>query len=143
MLGLTERQQQCLEGFLARKTAKEIGRELGISHHAVEQHLKASRKKLGAPDSAAAARIYAEATTTIEPYYDLPELPQAADCVQSPPHPERLIASFRVAAHEERGRAYALRPSQVCGAVGLSSVALTVILALLVAIAQGVQQLTS
>ena len=43
---LTERQRDCLQGFLERKTAKEIGRELGIGHHGVEQHLKAARKKL-------------------------------------------------------------------------------------------------
>ena len=45
---LTERQRDCLQGYLQRKTAKEIGRELGIGHHGVEQHLKAARKKLGA-----------------------------------------------------------------------------------------------
>src|SRR5438067_10671749 len=75
---LTERQHQCLEGFLERKTAKQIGRELGISHHAVEQHLKAARRKLGAQDTGEAARRYfAGGHTTAEPYYAAPEVPLA------------------------------------------------------------------
>ena len=81
MLDLTERQQQCLEGYLARKTAKQIGRELGITHHAVEQHLKAARRKLGVADTAEAARLYGRATATVAPYYVAPELPFPA----SPP----------------------------------------------------------
>ena len=76
---LTERQRQCLEGFLERKTAKQIGRELGISHHAVEQHLKAARRKLGAQDTGEAARRYFGRGHTAEPYYAAPEVPLAAD----------------------------------------------------------------
>ena len=42
---LTERQIACLQGVGQHKSAKEIGRELGISNHAVEKHLKAARQK--------------------------------------------------------------------------------------------------
>ncbi len=56
---LTERQRQCLEGILNLKSGKEIARELGISAHAVEKHLRASRDKLGATSSADAARLFA------------------------------------------------------------------------------------
>src|SRR5437868_7698394 len=78
---LTERQRQCLQGFLERKTAKEIGRELGIGHHGVEQHLKAARKKLGAKSTAEAARLYfGGADTMDEPYYASSELSDGPFC---------------------------------------------------------------
>jgi DNA-binding CsgD family transcriptional regulator len=56
---LSERQRQCLEGALALQSAKEIGLELGISHHAVEKHLRIAREKLGTTTTAEAARRFA------------------------------------------------------------------------------------
>jgi DNA-binding CsgD family transcriptional regulator len=132
---LTERQQQCLEGYLARKTAKQIGRELGITHHAVEQHLKAARRKLGVTDTAEAARLYGQANTTVQPYYAAPELPDPASTPLQEGHPERSIASLRDVASEDHGKVYAFGPGQVLAAIGLCSVGLIIILALLVAIA--------
>jgi DNA-binding CsgD family transcriptional regulator len=143
VLNLTERQQQCLEGYLARKTAKQIGRELGISHHAVEQHLKAARRKLNVTDTAAAARLFLEADTTEAPYYAPPELPQQCDRELADGHPERQVADLRDAASEVLGRAYWLSPGQVLGAVALCGVALVMMMTLLVAIAQGIDQLTA
>lgn len=57
---LTEREKDCLQGVLDRKTAKEMALELGISHHAVEKRLKRARQKLKAHTSIEAARIFAE-----------------------------------------------------------------------------------
>jgi DNA-binding CsgD family transcriptional regulator len=143
ILGLTERQEQCLRGFLQRKTAKQIGRELGITHHAVEQHLKAARRKLGAADTLEAARMYAASLATAEPYYGSPELP-------ANPHPsladdgvERAAPSFHDVATESRGTAYELTATQTLVAIALVSLGMVAILALLIAIAQGVDALTS
>ncbi|WP_260484283.1 EF-hand domain-containing protein [Sphingomicrobium flavum] len=55
---LTDNERQCLERVLDHQTAKEMARDLGISHHAVEKRLKRAREKLGAATSLEAARIY-------------------------------------------------------------------------------------
>ena len=75
---LTPRQTQCLEGFWARKSAKEIGAELGISHHAVEKHLHAVRQALGVRSSIEAARrvFGSPAEATVKPYYKASEVHQ-------------------------------------------------------------------
>ena len=49
-------------GVLNLKSAKEIARDLGISAHAVEKHLRVARQKLGVSTSAEGARIYASRT---------------------------------------------------------------------------------
>jgi hypothetical protein len=46
-------------GVLGLKSAKEIARDLGVSPHAVEKHLRAARGKLRVSTSAEAARIFA------------------------------------------------------------------------------------
>ena len=56
---LSPRQNECLHGVLELKSAKEIARELGISPHAVEKHLKVAREKFGVASSAEAARMLA------------------------------------------------------------------------------------
>ncbi|MEM7687617.1 MAG: LuxR C-terminal-related transcriptional regulator [Pseudomonadota bacterium] len=58
---LTERERECLRRWMARKTAKEIALELGVSHHAVEKRLKMARTKLGVTSSLEAARLLEEA----------------------------------------------------------------------------------
>ncbi|MEE4206118.1 MAG: LuxR C-terminal-related transcriptional regulator [Erythrobacter sp.] len=58
---LTDREKECLRLWLDRRTAKEIGRELGISHHAVEKRLKTARTKLDVASSLEAARLLAQA----------------------------------------------------------------------------------
>jgi DNA-binding CsgD family transcriptional regulator len=65
---LTERQRQCLEGALELRSAKEIALELGISHHAVEKHLRLAREKLGAATTAEAARRFALLEGKDKPY---------------------------------------------------------------------------
>ena len=139
---LTERQRQCLEGFLARKTAKQIGRELGITHHAVEQHLKAARKKFGATDTLGAARRYAaSAYTTAEPYYAASEVSDSAAITQCGEQPRTGLFRLRDIATEEPGIIQALSTRQTLAAIGLSGIVMIAILSLIVAVANGVAQL--
>ncbi len=140
---LTERQRQCLEGFLARRTAKQIGRELGITHHAVEQHLKAARKKFGAADTLEAARLYAGSTcTTDEPYYAPSEVPLPGHAGPQSGQPKREHLQLRDIATEEPGVIQALSARQTLAAIGLSGLGMIAILSLIVAVANGVAQLT-
>jgi DNA-binding CsgD family transcriptional regulator len=139
---LTERQSQCLAGFLARKTAKQIGRELGISHHAVEQHLKAARKKLGAVDTLEAARRYAASGyATVEPYYAASEVPAGIAVEICHPQPRRGAFMLRDVATDAPGLIQALSARQTFIAIGFCGVAMIIILCLIVAVANGVAQL--
>jgi DNA-binding CsgD family transcriptional regulator len=139
---LTDRQHQCLEAFLARKTAKQIGRELGITHHAVEQHLKAARKKLHAADTSEAARLYfGEPHTTDEPYYAAAEVSGGTFYEPFRSQPKRGPFLLRDSAAEEAGLVQALSPAQTLMAIGLCGFGLIAILALIVAVANGVAQL--
>ena len=139
---LTERQRQCLEGFFARKTAKQIGRELDITHHAVEQHLKAARKKLGASDTAEAARLYvASLHTTDEPYYAASEVSgtlRNAHCREQPTRGKFLL---RDVATDEPALLQALSARQTLLAICLCGFGAIAILSLIVAVANGVAQL--
>ncbi|UUR08138.1 LuxR C-terminal-related transcriptional regulator [Sphingomonas glaciei] len=86
---LTDRQFQCLEGFWARKTSKQIALELSISHHSVEKHLLACRERLQVSSSAEAARmIFAgDEALAVRPYYEASELhPDAAMSQRSGTH---------------------------------------------------------
>lgn len=82
--GLTARQMACLQLFWSRKSAKEIGQELGISHHSVEKHLLACRERLGVQTSMEAARIVfgADDRITVRPYYDASEVLSGASNLQ-------------------------------------------------------------
>lgn len=138
---LTERQRQCIEGVLARKTAKQVGRELGITHHAVEQHLKAARKKLGGADTLEAARRYAAAHTTVGPYYAAPEVPYSNDDSPIDCQPQREKLLLRDVATEGADVIQSLSARQTLVAIGLSGFGLVAILSLIVAVANGVAQL--
>lgn len=59
---LSERERQCLRLVFERLRPKEIGRELGISHHTVNGHLQQAMRKLGASSSIEAARQLHEAS---------------------------------------------------------------------------------
>jgi len=139
---LTERQRQCLEGFIARKTAKQIGRDLGITHHAVEQHLKAARRKLGAVDTLEAARRYAaSAYTTVEPYYAASEVPAATAVEPCHSQPRQGTFLLRDVTTDVPGLIQALSVRQTLIAIGICGVAMIIILSLIVAVANGVAQL--
>ena len=144
VIGLTERQQQCLDGVLQRKTAKQIGRDLGITHHAVEKHLKAAREKLGAADTLEAARRYAQTIATVGPYYGAPELHRGVKDDQQNAHlPRQQTLFLRDGATESRGLVYDLSPRQIILAIALGSFAILALVALIIAVAQGVDSLTS
>ena len=138
---LTNRQRQCLNGATERKTAKQIGRELGITHHAVEQHLKAARRKLGAADTNEAVRIYAASLRTGGHYYRSPELSDLIISPHSPDQPERVGDQLRDVATEGAGNARALSAWQSLVAIGVCALGIVAIVALIIAIAQGVEQL--
>ncbi|HZU51426.1 MAG TPA: helix-turn-helix transcriptional regulator [Sphingomicrobium sp.] len=63
---LTERQKEILRLLLAGHDAKSAARELGISVHTINEHLRDVRRKLGASSSREAARILG-ATELIPP----------------------------------------------------------------------------
>lgn len=67
---LTESQKKCLRLVLAHMTSKQIARELGLSPHTVDAHLKASLKALGVAGRTEAALILARAERG-EPYQSL------------------------------------------------------------------------
>jgi DNA-binding CsgD family transcriptional regulator len=144
---LTDRQKQCLRGILELKSAKQIGRDLGISAHAVEKHLKAARQKLGAADSVGAARLYAKTLDGTElPYYGKSDL-----CSLSNRWSDVATESGRVAdlsppspaAADRRGGAYEFTAFQTIGLILLSALGLAIILGLFIAMAQAVDFLTS
>lgn len=58
---LTEAEREVLRLYHVRMSAKEIGRELGITHFAVNERLRSARRVLGAASSGEAARQLAAA----------------------------------------------------------------------------------
>jgi len=58
---LTAAQCEVLRHFHDRKTAKEIGRELGITHWAVNERLRSARRVLNVATSGEAARLLSAA----------------------------------------------------------------------------------
>ncbi len=138
---LTERQRQCLLGVLELKTAKEIARELGVTHHMVELHLKMARETLGAVDTRDAARKFASFDTTVEPYYGSSEVSEPACLEVDPdrrvPGDDSSTFTLRDSAGESKGIVYEFSTVKTLGAILLASVGLVAILALLIAVAQG------
>lgn len=55
---LTARQQQCLRLVAAPATSKQIARELGISSHTVDEHIREALATLGLSDRMEAARLF-------------------------------------------------------------------------------------
>lgn len=56
---LTERQRACLELVARGFTSKQIGRQLGISHSTVDNHVLAATQLLGVTDRREAGRLVA------------------------------------------------------------------------------------
>jgi len=54
---LTERQKQCLRGIYANLSIKEIGQQLDLSPHTVNEHLRDARRLLRVSRSMEAARL--------------------------------------------------------------------------------------
>ena len=61
---LNERQKQCLRLFYTNLEVKEIARELGLSPHTVNEHLRDARRILGLSRSMQAARLLVESEGT-------------------------------------------------------------------------------
>lgn len=55
---LTARQRQCLRLVAAPATSKQIARELGISSHTVDEHIREALSTLGLSDRMEAARLF-------------------------------------------------------------------------------------
>ncbi|GAA0328918.1 hypothetical protein GCM10009087_43920 [Sphingomonas oligophenolica] len=104
---LTERERQCLRLVFARLRPKEIGRELGISHHTVNGHLQQAMRKLGATSSLEAAR---QLHATEHP--DAPESVTGYPFgVEFPHDPSRLGTSQHGASNVEGGIGNRVRDS--------------------------------
>jgi DNA-binding CsgD family transcriptional regulator len=58
---LTEAEREVLRLWLRRASAKEIARDLGITHWAVNERLRSARRRLGVASSNEAARLLADA----------------------------------------------------------------------------------
>jgi DNA-binding CsgD family transcriptional regulator len=136
--GLTNRQLACLEGVGQHMSAKEIGRELGISNHAVEKHLKAARNKLGASSTIEALRIYREGT--VKPQYASSELPSTYP-MKHPPGAGSVddAALFSFVGQPRRfwETDVELTRQQTLVAIGLTVMSIIIAIAVLLAFAQG------
>ena len=55
---LTARQKQCLRLVASPATSKQIARELGISSHTVDEHIREALATLGVSDRMEAARLF-------------------------------------------------------------------------------------
>ena len=111
---LTQAQKEVLRLFHVRKSAKEIGRELSITHWAVNERLRSARRVLGAASSAEAAERLARseaAATYNRVVCDAPPIAESgcrvdASCPDDgavPPHPEggtRLREDRAIYRHE-------------------------------------------
>src|SRR5690606_11226820 len=58
LAGLTPKQREVLDLLIEHKTSKEIGRELGISPHTVDQRIQFAKEKLGASSRSEVAQLY-------------------------------------------------------------------------------------
>ena len=58
LAGLTAKQREVLDLLIEHKTSKEIGRELGISPHTVDQRIQFAKEKLGAGSRSEVALLY-------------------------------------------------------------------------------------
>lgn len=58
---LSRRERECLRLVARNFSSKEIGRELGISNHTVDDHIKSAIAQLGVASRFEAARLLAEA----------------------------------------------------------------------------------
>lgn len=138
-VGLTDRQIECLRGCAQHRTAKQIGRDLGISHYAVEAHLKAARKKLGVATTLEAVELLQE--HMVGPYYGAPELSRPLITPQPQPHGHLNDAAAQWVLPGRSRRFwesdFELTTQQTVLAVSFAALALIVAVALLVAAAQG------
>jgi len=143
---LSPRQQECLRGVLQLKSAKAIARDLGISPHAVEKHLRVSREKYGVTSSAEAARMFAfEQQSSESPPSDASDLPRSTffEHQRLAPESGAPSAAWHQGDHRASLAAQPLRPRQTLLIIFALSFGSIVGLALLIAVAEGVRRLVS
>lgn len=145
-LHLSPRQEECLRGVLQLKSAKEIARDLGISPHAVEKHLRLCREKIGVASSAEAARQFARADRGSEnphsEHSDLVYVGRTADegaVLQLPSNSSRRLEDINGAASPDRP----FSPRQTLLTIAAVSFLSIVGLLLLVACAEAVRTLVT
>ncbi|MGV2495990.1 LuxR C-terminal-related transcriptional regulator [Pelagerythrobacter aerophilus] len=83
---LTQKQRDCLDLLLERKTSKQIARALEIAKPTVDQRITAARKTLGAADRNEAALLYAR----LKAMYDR----NTYDPMHLPPTPKLVPSDF-------------------------------------------------
>jgi len=144
---LSPRQAECLRGVVEFKSAKEIARDLGISPHAVEKHLRLCREKLGVATSAEAARIYARAVQGSDfPHYDVSHLVAGHQKGEQGLLPEQPVRPHCAELEDTYGALspdHQLNPRQTLLAIAAISFLSIVGLLLLVASAEGIRRLVS
>ena len=136
---LTDRQLACLEGFWLRKSAKQIGSELGISDHAVNKHLAVIRKRLGVTSTAEAAGRVFEGTrqTTIKYYSHGMELQTEEGLSDQGAAPEQFVLGVT----GDQGLINTLGPGLTLLAILAVAVGSILALAVIITAAQGLNQL--
>lgn len=76
---LTEKQRQCMDLVVMRKSSKEIARELQIAKPTVDQRIASARQILGARNRDEAAIIFARVTQTYDRViYDPARIPDSS-----------------------------------------------------------------
>jgi DNA-binding CsgD family transcriptional regulator len=144
---LSPRQKECLSGVLQLKSAKEIARELGISPHAVEKHLRICRQKYGVGTSAEAARLFAsEQQGSDSPQCELSDLAWQSNQRHLGPALEQPVRPSMVefeGSHGALSLEHPLTPRQTLLTIAAVSLASIVGLLLLVACAEGIRSLVS
>lgn len=144
---LSRRQAECLRGVLDLKSAKQIGRELGISPHAVEKHLRICREKFGVASTAEAARLFARSAEGSEFLYSGPSyLVRNDGSYESGEVPGQPVTPSAAQLGDNRGAPspnQPLTPRQTLLTIAAVSFASIVGLLLLVACAEAVRRLVS
>jgi DNA-binding CsgD family transcriptional regulator len=105
---LTDAQKACLRGVLAHLTSRQIARELGVSPHTVDGHLRAAMQRLGVQNRTEAALLLAAMEDRFpQPHArDLAHPPPAgvadrADCLDSEPFADVHYARLEVTQREQ------------------------------------------
>ena len=119
---LSPRQRDCLALVAEGYTAKEIGRQLGISDSTVDNHLFAATQLLGVDGRKEAGRLYAGYLQN-EDRQRLPRQPEALAAAVVPPNDKASTRlgrgrRFRSYLPPIGGRENALTPSQTVLAIG-------------------------
>ena len=79
---LTDKQRECMQLVVLRKSSKEIARELRIAKPTVDQRIASARQTLGARNRDEAALIFARATQIYDPViYDPARIPVSGPSV--------------------------------------------------------------